>query len=77
MAEPAATGSGQEAAPQGWVAQREFDVVPLDTPLGALTHCLGVYVVDGRAAGAYLRLSPAQFVDSSAIDAALLIAEER
>jgi len=64
-------------APQGWVAQREFDVVPLDTPLGALTHCLGVYVVDGRAAGAYLRLSPAQFVDSSAIDAALLIAEER
>jgi len=62
-------------APSGWVAQREFEVVPLDTPLGTMTHCLGVYVIDGRAAGAYLRLSPAQFVDACAIDTALLVEE--
>ena len=62
-------------APSGWVAQREFEVAPLETPLGTMTHCLGVYVIDGRAAGAYLRLSPAQFVDAYAIDTALLVEE--
>jgi len=63
-------------SPHGWVAQRRFEVVPLHTSLGELTHCLGVYVIDGQVAGGYLRLSKGKFVDSSAIDAALLIAEE-
>jgi len=43
--------------PGNWVAQRRFEVVPMDSPMGPVRHCLGVYVVDGRAAGAYLRLS--------------------
>jgi glutathionylspermidine synthase len=59
--------------PKAWVAQRRFEVLPIDTPAGRLTHCLGVYVIDGQVAGAYLRLSKKGFVDSTAVDAALLI----
>jgi hypothetical protein len=60
-------------APGGWVAQRRFEVLPIDSPLGALGQCLGVYVIDGRAAGAYLRLFSAGLADYRAIDAALLV----
>ena len=35
--------------------------------------CVGVYTIDGRAAGAYVRLSHRPIVDYRAIDAALLI----
>jgi glutathionylspermidine synthase len=62
--------------PRAWVAQRRFDVLPIDTPAGPLTHCLGVYVIDGQVAGAYLRLSKKGFVDSTAVDAALLVVRD-
>lgn len=59
--------------PGNWVAQRRFNSVPLDTPLGPRHACLGVYTVNGTAAGAYARLAARPLVDFEAMDAALLI----
>jgi glutathionylspermidine synthase len=59
--------------PQHWVAQRRFDAVPLETALGLVYPCIGVYTVDGRACGAYARLSRGPVVDYAAIDVALLL----
>jgi hypothetical protein len=59
--------------PGRWVAQRRFDSVPLETPLGRMHACVGVYTIDGRAAGAYARLARRPLIDYAAVDAALLI----
>jgi glutathionylspermidine synthase len=59
--------------PRQWIAQRRFETLPIDTPLGDMYPCVGVYTIDGRAAGAYVRLSHRPIVDYRAIDAALLI----
>ena len=59
--------------PGGWVAQRRFATVALASPIGRVRPCIGVYVVDGRAAGAYARLSRGAVVDYSAVDVALLV----
>lgn len=65
--------------PGAWIAQRRFEVVPLASPDGPkdsarrLHPCIGVYAIDGRAAGAYARLSRGPVVDAFAHDAALLI----
>jgi glutathionylspermidine synthase len=59
--------------PRQWVAQRRFNTLPLATPMGELYPCVGVYTIDGRAAGAYVRLSHRPVIDYRAIDAALLI----
>jgi glutathionylspermidine synthase len=59
--------------PRRWVAQRRFATLPLATPMGELFPCVGVYVIDGRATGAYVRLSHRPVIDYRAIDAALLI----
>lgn len=56
-----------------WIAQRRFDSRPLETPWGAMHACVGVYTVDGRAAGMYGRLSSRPIVDFRAVDAAVLI----
>jgi hypothetical protein len=59
--------------PGQWVAQRRFQSVPIDTPAGAMYPCIGVYTIDGRAGGAYARLSHGPIVDYQATDAALLV----
>lgn len=59
--------------PGGWIAQRRFESRPVNTPLGPRHACLGVYTVNGVAAGAYARLSPRPLIDFEAVDAALLI----
>jgi glutathionylspermidine synthase len=59
--------------PEGWVAQRRFEPLPIATPLGNVYPCIGVYTVDGRACGAYARLSRTPVVDYRAVDVALLI----
>jgi glutathionylspermidine synthase len=64
--------------PGAWIAQRRFNTLRLAT---ATRHgetvdmypCIGVYTLDGRAAGAYARLSHRPVVDYRAVDAALLI----
>lgn len=59
--------------PRNWVAQRRFDAIPLETPLGLVYPCIGVYTIEGRACGAYARLSHGPVVDYAAIDVALLL----
>jgi glutathionylspermidine synthase len=59
--------------PRSWVAQRRFDVVPLLEGGERLFPCIGVYAVDGVAAGAYARVSRGLVTDASARDTALLI----
>jgi glutathionylspermidine synthase len=59
--------------PENWVAQRRFEPLALETPLGSVFPCIGVYTIDGRASGAYARLSRSPVVDFAAIDVALLV----
>jgi glutathionylspermidine synthase len=59
--------------PWGWIAQRRFESRPIDTPRGAMHACLGVYTIDGVAAGAYARLSQKPVIDYEAVDCALLV----
>jgi hypothetical protein len=62
--------------PRDWVAQRRFETSSIESPLGDMYPCVGVYTIDGRAAGAYVRLSHRPIVDYRAIDAAMLIAPD-
>ena len=63
-------------SPWKWLAQRRFDSVPVDTPQGPLHACIGVYAINGKAAGAYGRLAPRPLIDYAAIDAAVLIEDD-
>lgn len=62
-----------QSNPLGWVAQRRFDTIPLDSERGPLYPCIGVFVVNGQAAGAYARLSASRTIDGAAIEAPVLI----
>jgi hypothetical protein len=59
--------------PSEWVAQRRFATLALESCRGRLFPCVGVFVVAGRAAGAYVRLSTHQVTDGAALEAPLLI----
>ncbi|MEZ0256202.1 MAG: glutathionylspermidine synthase family protein [Chthoniobacter sp.] len=72
-----ATCKAVRREPESWVAQRRFIALPLTTPLGDLFPCIGVYTIDGRAAGIYARLSRSPVVDFRAIDIAALIEDEQ
>jgi hypothetical protein len=63
--------------PSHWVAQRRFVTMPLPHESGPLFPCIGVYVVDGSAAGAYARLSPGPIIDFRAREAALLLYDQQ
>lgn len=63
--------------PGHWLAQERFE------PLGRIDEtgteravCLGVYVIDGKAAGVYGRLATGGHVDHAARDVAVLVAQE-
>lgn len=62
--------------PGEWVAQRRFETVAIESPMGHVYPCVGVYVIDGAAAGAYARISGGPVVDFAATDIALLLAGE-
>lgn len=62
--------------PSGWIAQRRFRPMPIDTPLGPMHPCLGVYVIDGKAAGIYGRIIFGAVIDYEAIDVAVLVEED-
>jgi glutathionylspermidine synthase len=62
--------------PCGWIAQRRFASVPLDVGGRPMHACVGVFVVDGRAAGAYGRLRERALIDGESQDAAVLVAGE-
>jgi hypothetical protein len=59
--------------PGAWAAQRRFEVPPLPTPDGPLYPCLGVYVIDGRAAGAYGRMGVRPLIDHRSREVAVLV----
>ncbi len=59
--------------PSQWVVQRRFKSVVAETAMGPMYPCVGVYVIDGQAAGTYGRLSAGPVVNYSAIDVAILV----
>lgn len=60
-------------SPDKWIAQRRFESMPVPTPLGPRHVCVGIFTVNGEAAGAYARLSEKPVTDYAAVDVALLI----
>lgn len=56
-----------------WVAQRRFETIKLDSADGPLHPCVGVFVINGRAAGAYIRLSRTQVTNCFALEAPLFL----
>lgn len=62
--------------PGYWVAQRRFHSVPVSSGSGPIYPCVGVYTIDGHAAGAYVRASSKFVTDFEATDVALLITED-
>jgi glutathionylspermidine synthase len=61
------------AARRRWVAQQRFSITPVETALGPMYPCLGIYVINGNAAGIYARISHSPIIDYTARDVALLI----
>jgi glutathionylspermidine synthase len=59
--------------PHGWVAQRRFETLTLESAVGPVKPCVGVFVIAGRAAGAYVRLSRTQVTNAYALEAPLFI----
>jgi len=60
--------------PGDWVAQWMFHSRPLAVPDGSEYHCcVGVFTVDGRAAGFYARASPSPRIDGGAEDVPVLV----
>jgi glutathionylspermidine synthase len=62
--------------PTNWVAQRRFTFTPIGTPDGPRFVCVGVYVIDGRAAGAYARVSRTALINGDVQDAVVLLQAE-
>jgi hypothetical protein len=62
--------------PSNWIAQRRFQSVPVLTPAGPRHVCLGVYTVNGRAAGAYARIAEKPLINFAAVDVALLLEDD-
>lgn len=60
--------------PRAWAAQRRFTPVGLATPEGLLYPCLGVYVIDGKAVGAYGRLARRPLIDNRSREVIVLLA---
>ncbi|HSI36378.1 MAG: glutathionylspermidine synthase family protein [Phycisphaerae bacterium] len=61
--------------PGRWVAQRRFETAAVESPAGPVFPCLGVYVIDGKAAGAYGRVTAKATIDFEARDVAVLVEE--
>ncbi|MBL9147567.1 MAG: glutathionylspermidine synthase family protein [Phycisphaerae bacterium] len=59
--------------PKHWVAQRRFRSRPIESPDGPVHACVGVYVVDGRACGAYARVAAKPLIDANARDVGVVV----
>ncbi len=62
--------------PATWVAQKQFMIRAIESPVGPIYPCVGVYTIDGRVAGIYGRFSHNPLIDFAAIDAAVLITDK-
>lgn len=58
---------------QAWAAQRRFQTLPVETPDGPLYPCLGIYVIDGRVAGAYGRVARRPLIDDHSREVAIFV----
>src|SRR5262249_41503606 len=65
-----------ERHPHEWIAQRRFDSIPFETEHGPRHACIGVFTVDGCAAGLYGRISDIPLINSRAQDIAVLLRNE-
>ena len=65
------------ASPRHWVAQRRFASRPLTTLAGPRHLCIGVFTVNGRAAGFYGRISSLTVIEKQAQDIPVLVSEAR
>lgn len=63
--------------PGHWAAQRRFSVMPVGTNGSRLYPCIGVYTINGKAAGAYGRISEKPLINAYARDVAILVKEEQ
>lgn len=68
-----AIAAAASRAPSQWVQQERFESTPIQTPDGPRHACVGIYVVDGKAAGAYGRLAAQPLIGADAQDAAVLL----
>lgn len=59
--------------PSAWALQRRFEALPVETDTGTVYPCLGIYTVNGKAAGIYARAARKPLVDEYAQDVAVLI----
>jgi glutathionylspermidine synthase len=59
--------------PWRWAAQRRFRAAAIPTPEGPRFPSIGVFVVDGRAAGLYGRLAERPLIDDKSLDTVVLI----
>jgi glutathionylspermidine synthase len=62
--------------PATWVAQRRFEACPIQSPVGPIYPCIGVYTVNGCPKGIYGRFSYTPVIDFAAVDVAILIADD-
>jgi glutathionylspermidine synthase len=58
-----------------FVIQERFRAVPWPTVAGPMFPCIGVFVIDGVACGAYGRAAPRPLIDHRAHEVAVLVAE--
>jgi glutathionylspermidine synthase len=63
---------GARLCPGQWIAQHQFESLPIPTPFGSMYPCLGVYTIDGRAAGIFGRMAPSPLINMTAIEVAVL-----
>ena len=61
--------------PAEYAAQRRFEAIPVITCEGPRYPVLGVFTIDGRAAGIYGRLAARPLIDGKAQDVAVLLEE--
>lgn len=62
--------------PGYWVAQRRFETLPVPAAGPAVYPCLGVYTVNGRAAGIYGRVAVTPLINHLARDCAVLVTSD-
>jgi glutathionylspermidine synthase len=65
------------ASPRHWIAQRRFASRPLTTSGGPRHLCIGVFTLNGRAAGFYGRISSLTVIEKQAQDIPVLVSEAR
>jgi len=66
---------GLRRDPWEWVAQRRFESIPVESPLGPVHIALGVFVIDGRASGVFARAAARPLIDGRAWEVAALVAQ--